>query len=100
MRDRELVLERVLADELVQRGAGAACASSVVLGALVRASGSAVGAGRADRLAAAPLAARAAIRSSGVSPGAPSSSLSASCGEKPRPTQAVAGEHPRVVAAR
>ena len=40
----------------------------------------------------------AAIRSSGVSPSAPSSSSSASCGLKPRPEQALARERARVVA--
>ena len=69
----------------------------VLVGALVRAL-DAVGAGRADHRRA-PLSA-CAIRSSGVSPGAPSSSLSASCGREAEADQAVAGEHPRVVAAR
>ncbi len=94
-RDGELVLDRVLADELVERRgrserrrpprgarAGPACGRP----------------GRADHRRA-PFSAWA-IRSSGVSPGAPSSSLSASCGREAEAEQAVAGEHPRVVPAR
>ena len=60
---------------------------------------SAIDARGADLTGATPFSAWA-IRSSGVSPGAPSSSASASCGEKPRPTQAVARERARVVGAR
>ena len=59
---------------------------------------SAVDARRADAHRRAPFSAWA-IRSSGVSPGAPSSSCSASAGAEAEPDEAVAGQQPRVVAA-
>ena len=94
----ELVLQRLLADELVQPPRAQRGVDARPRRALVRGLDAVdVGAGRADHRRASFSAW--AIRSSGVSPGAPSSSSSASWGEKPRPTQAVAGEHPRVVAA-
>ena len=96
-RDAELLLELLLADELVeplraQRGV------ELVLGALVRRL-DAVDAGRADAHRRAPFSAWA-IRSSGVSPGAPSSSCSASCGREAEADEPVARQQPRVVAAR
>src|SRR4051794_19693023 len=101
-RDRELVLERLLADEVLQP-AGAQPRLEVVLRALLRGLHTVERdhPRRADRLAhrrAAPLSAWA-IRSSGVSPGAPSSSPSASWTEKPSPTSpsraSVRGSSPR-----
>ncbi len=96
-RDRELLLELVLPDELLQP-LRAQRRVELVVGALVRRL-DAVDARRADAHRRAPFSAWA-IRSSGVSPGAPSSSCSASDGGEAEADEAVPGEQPRVVAAR
>ena len=95
-RDAELLAQLVLADELLQP-LGAERGVQLVVGALVRRL-QAVDARRADAHRRAPFSAWA-IRSSGVSPGAPSSSCSASPGREAEPDEAVAGQQPRVVAA-
>ena len=94
-RHAELLLHRVLADEVLER-ARAQRRVGVLLRPLVRGL-DAVGAGRADHRRA-PFSAWA-IRSSGESPGAPSSSLSASWWREAEADEPVAREHPRVVAA-
>ena len=71
-------------------------AVELVLGGQRRGVLDALDPGRADAAHRAALSAPA-IRSSGVSPAAWSSSLSASCGVKPRPEQALARERARVV---
>ena len=94
--DRELVLDRALPDEVVER-ARAQRAVELLLRAGRRGGLQPLDPGRADALRHRAAFSAPAISSSGDSPSAASSSASASCALKPEALEPLAREHARVV---